>query len=68
MMDRTEIMTDSDPTPSHELVGQGEGWSDEARHAYRSLLRELNEWCRRHDASPQLNPWVAEHAIQQVWR
>jgi len=42
-------------------------WPDSARSSCRSVLAELESWCRAHDASRMFNSWVAEEAIRQSW-
>jgi len=42
-------------------------WPEDARRAYREVLRELDGWSRQHNASATNNSWVAEEAIRQTW-
>jgi hypothetical protein len=42
-------------------------WPEDARTAYREVLRELDIWCRQNDSSAVNNGWVAEQAIRQTW-
>ncbi len=42
-------------------------WPDDARRAFRELLRDLERWCRHHDRPTATNEWVAEQAIRQCW-
>jgi hypothetical protein len=51
--------------PCRVLSDDPEGWSGDARAAFRSVLSELDAWCRKHDASSRLNSWVAEEAIRR---
>lgn len=43
-------------------------WPAAARDAYRSLLGELNAWCRDHGHSFVGNEWVAEAGVREAWR
>lgn len=42
-------------------------WPDEATRAFRSVLRQLDAWCREHNRSRQINAWIAEEATRQAW-
>jgi hypothetical protein len=42
-------------------------WPEDARLAYREVLRELDGWSRQHNSSATSNSWVAEEAIRQTW-
>jgi len=49
------------------VSGRPAEWPDAARDAYRGVLAELDSWCRSHNASQELNSWVAEEAIRRSW-
>lgn len=53
-------------TPGSLPVDRAE-WPDEARRAFRSVLRQLDSWCRDRNRSRHGNVWVAEEAVRQAW-
>jgi hypothetical protein len=53
--------------PFEPLVGHPADWPAGALAAYRSVLGELEGWCRAHDAPRLLNSWVAEEAVRRGW-
>ncbi|HSL17513.1 MAG TPA: hypothetical protein VLB51_06360 [Methylomirabilota bacterium] len=36
------------------------------RAACRDVLRQLDAWCRSHDAPSGLNSWIAEEALRRA--
>ena len=36
------------------------------RAACRDVLRQLDAWCRSHDAPSGLNAWIAEEALRRA--
>ncbi|HSN54413.1 MAG TPA: hypothetical protein VLT32_07055 [Candidatus Sulfomarinibacteraceae bacterium] len=36
------------------------------RAASRDVLRQLDAWCRSHDAPSVLNAWIAEEALRRA--
>ena len=42
-------------------------WEEEAQHAYRWVLYQLDLWCRERNRPRQGNPWLAEQAVRRAW-
>ncbi len=53
---------------NHErLPLRREEWPDEARRAWKELLRELNAWSRERSMPGPCDPELAEDAVRAVW-
>ena len=68
-MNDTAAATSVTETPLHpsELPDERSEWPEQARAAFRDVLRQLDRWCREYDWPTSRNSLVAEEAIRQSW-
>jgi hypothetical protein len=69
-MNQVEILRDDSAVAAgvKRLPPRRSDWPRAAQQAYRSLLSELNVWCREQGCRGCSNTWVAEEAVREAWQ